>query len=76
MTQPIEDVEVECPKCGRVYTDWIRRSINARLDPDLAGDPEYLRQASTATCPDCGTVVGFEVLLADRASFEFYRPEH
>lgn len=75
MTSPIETVEIECPRCGTIYRDWYRASINLRLSPDL-GDPEYLRQASTATCPDCGFEVAFETLLADRTSFEFYTPEH
>jgi predicted RNA-binding Zn-ribbon protein involved in translation (DUF1610 family) len=77
VTKPEEDVTVECPNCGTIYTDWWRPSINASLDPEMAADREYMEAASTATCPDCGWTVGFEVLIASRdAGFhaEYYRP--
>ena len=48
MTSPIEKIMVQCPKCGNDYEDWYRASINLMLD-DF--DEDYLRQASTATCP-------------------------
>jgi endogenous inhibitor of DNA gyrase (YacG/DUF329 family) len=64
MTSPVEKLTVECPKCGRVYEDWHRRSVNVGLDPSLA-DEEYLRETSTATCPDCGHTVEIGILIAD-----------
>ncbi|HUT09378.1 MAG TPA: hypothetical protein VMY42_02690 [Thermoguttaceae bacterium] len=41
MTSPPEQIDVECPKCGQVYSDWYRPSINLTLD-DL--DDEYLER--------------------------------
>ena len=49
MTSPIEDITVECPKCGHLYQDWFRGSVNLDLD-DF--DEEYLDQCSSATCPE------------------------
>lgn len=63
MTSPPEKITVECPKCGHVYEDWFRASINADLDPELAADADYMRRASTATCPKCGDVVEFGTLV-------------
>ena len=39
MTSPIEDITVQCPKCGHLYQDWFRGSVNLDLD-DF--DEEYL----------------------------------
>ena len=50
MTSPIEDITVQCPKCGNLYEDWYRGSVNLDLDPF---DDEYLDQCSSATCPEC-----------------------
>ncbi len=51
MTMPVEEITVTCPDCGHVYKDWYRGSINLALD-DF--DADYLEQASTTTCPECG----------------------
>jgi predicted RNA-binding Zn-ribbon protein involved in translation (DUF1610 family) len=59
MTSPPREIEVKCPKCGKVYADWYRPSINLRLDHF---DDEYLEQASTSTCPECGYKVRHNVL--------------
>jgi hypothetical protein len=43
----------------------------------MVADAEYMEAASTATCPDCGTKVGFDVLIASRdAGFDahYYSP--
>lgn len=65
MTSPVEEVTVRCPGCGHVYRDWFRASVNLALD-DF--DDDYLRQCSTATCPRCATVTGFDsVVVADDA---------
>jgi ribosomal protein S27AE len=50
----VEEIRVECPRCATVFDDWTRGSINLDLD-DF--DDDYLRRASTATCPSCGHVV-------------------
>ena len=60
MTSPPEEIQVKCPKCGKVYADWYRPSINLRLDHF---DDEYLEQASTSTCPECGYKVRHNVLV-------------
>jgi endogenous inhibitor of DNA gyrase (YacG/DUF329 family) len=61
MTSPCEDITVQCPQCNKVYKDWWRPSFN----PDLGEvwDDDYMRQASTATCPDCGHVVELAMLI-------------
>lgn len=65
MTSPPSPIRVECPKCRTVYDDWYRPSVNATLDPEMAADREYLREASTATCPGCGHVVEIGTLIVD-----------
>lgn len=60
MTSPPEQIRVRCPGCGTVFEDWWRPSINLRLD---RFDQEYMRQATTATCPECGTVTDLGVLV-------------
>lgn len=49
MSSPIEEIEVLCPACGEIYTDWYRASLNLEFD-DF--DEEYIEEASTATCPN------------------------
>ncbi len=39
----------------------IRASINLMINPDF--DEEYLRKASTATCPDCRHTIDLGVLI-------------
>ena len=51
MTTPPRQINVECSDCGHTYKDWYRPSINLALD-DF--DDDYLEQASTTTCPECG----------------------
>jgi ribosomal protein S27AE len=60
MTGPVEEIRVECPRCGTVFDDWKRGSINLNLE-DV--DDDYTRQASTATCPECGHVVELGTLV-------------
>jgi predicted RNA-binding Zn-ribbon protein involved in translation (DUF1610 family) len=60
LTTPPKQITVQCPDCGRQYEDWYRASINLDLD-DF--DESYLREASTATCPDCGSVVELSTLV-------------
>lgn len=63
MTSPVEKAKVTCASCGHHYEDWFRASINAELDPDLASDADYLREASTTTCPSCGEVTDVGVVI-------------
>jgi len=68
VTSPPEQIEVECPGCGRVYKDWYRASVNLTLEGWDADDPEvkqYLRECSTATCPRCSNVVELDTLVVD-----------
>lgn len=65
MTSPPSPIRVECRRCGTVWEDWHRPSINARLDPEMAADQEYLREASTATCPKCRHVAEIGTLIVD-----------
>lgn len=60
MTSPPKKVKVKCPKCGQVYDDWYRPSIDLALDHF---DDEYIEEATTATCPHCKHKVSFEVLI-------------
>jgi DNA-directed RNA polymerase subunit RPC12/RpoP len=64
VTSPPEIVHVRCVRCGTEFGDWIRPSINLSLDPSL-GDPEYLEEAGSVTCPKCDHREPFtDVLLA------------
>jgi endogenous inhibitor of DNA gyrase (YacG/DUF329 family) len=63
MTSPLTEIDVQCPKCGTKYKDWYRASMNLGLD-DF--DEEYVRSASTATCPSCGTVVELSRLIVEK----------
>ena len=60
MTSPPEEITVICPKCAGRYKDWYRASMNLELDPF---DEEYIKKASTATCPHCGHTVCLDVLV-------------
>jgi DNA-directed RNA polymerase subunit RPC12/RpoP len=60
MTSPPREIEVDCPDCGRRYKDWYRPSINLGLD---SFDADYLKMATTSTCPYCGHKVSHEVLI-------------
>jgi ribosomal protein S27AE len=62
VTSPVEQIRVECPRCGREYDDWTRGSVNLNLD-DF--DDDYLRECSTATCPSCGFVADLGLLVVD-----------
>ena len=62
MTSPVKKIEVESPRCAIVYEDWYRASINLDLD-DF--DAEYVREAATATCPQCGHVIALETLVVE-----------
>lgn len=61
MTMPPEQIAVRCPKCGNVYQDWWRPSINLSLGERFSD--EYLEEASTSTCPACQYKVRHSVLL-------------
>lgn len=63
MTSPPEKITIQCPRCGEVYEDWHRASVNLGLD-DF--DEEYLRECSVAACPRCRNEVKFDLLVVDR----------
>jgi hypothetical protein len=63
MTSPPQEITVKCPKCGKVYEDWYRASVNLMLD-DF--DDDYLDECSSATCPDCGYKIEFDILIVDK----------
>ena len=72
MTSPIEDITVQCPKCGHLYKDWFRGSVNLDLD-DF--DEDYLDQCSSATCPECQHKVSLNVLVVEGGVFKMGLPE-
>ena len=63
MTSPPEDITIKCPKCGHVYKDWWRPSINLGLD-DF--DEAYLIEATTSTCPKCGFRIEHSALMVGK----------
>jgi endogenous inhibitor of DNA gyrase (YacG/DUF329 family) len=63
MTSVVENITVKCPKCGKMYEDWYRASVNLMFD-DF--DEEYLDKCSSATCPYCGYKVRFDNLIVDK----------
>jgi predicted RNA-binding Zn-ribbon protein involved in translation (DUF1610 family) len=63
MTSPPEKITIQCPRCGEVYEDWYRATVNRGLD-DF--DEEYLRQCFKAACPKCGHEVKFDLLVVER----------
>jgi len=71
MTSPIKRILVQCPQCGQEYEDWYHPSINLMLD-DF--DDDYLDQATSATCPNCGTKVPLSSLIVDKDGV-FHVPE-
>ena len=66
MTSPIEEITVQCPKCGLCYEDWYRRLINLDLD---SFDHDYLESCSTAKCPHCHYKVDLNVLVVENGVF-------
>ena len=51
ITAPIEEIEVQCPKCSTIYKDWIRGSINLSLGEEWTD--EEIDEATSVTCPNC-----------------------
>jgi hypothetical protein len=70
MTSPVEEIRVECPRCATTFDDWTRGAINLDLD-DF--DDDYVRRASTATCPSCGHVVELDALVVKDGVWRFRR---
>lgn len=65
MTSPPQSIHVTCSACGHGFEDWWRPSLNFALEHF---DEEYVRQASTATCPECGHVTALGVLTVEAMS--------
>jgi hypothetical protein len=70
VTSPVQTIRVVGPSCGREYEDWTRGSVNLDLD-DF--DDDYVRRASTATCPSCGFVVELDALVVKDGVWRFPR---
>ena len=51
MTSPIEEIEIQCPKCSAIYKDTIRASINLSLGEEWTD--EEIDEATSVTCPNC-----------------------
>lgn len=68
MTMPVEEIEVECPGCGKTYTDWHRASLN--LDIEDFSD-EYIDEATSVCCPFCHLKVRLEALIVKDKGFHF-----
>jgi hypothetical protein len=64
MTSPSVQIRVTCPSCGVEYDDWFRASVNLDLDP--WADEDYLRECSSATCPNCDHVVELDTLVVEQ----------
>jgi hypothetical protein len=62
MTSPPAQIMVECPAHGERYEDWFRASLNLNLEHF---DENYIREASTATCPSCGHVEELGSLIVE-----------
>jgi hypothetical protein len=62
MTSPVEEIEIECPKCRQRYRTLYRASMNLGLD-DF--DEEYVREMTTGTCGSCGHVVELGALVVE-----------
>jgi hypothetical protein len=52
MARPVGEITVECPGCGRCFTDWTP-VVEVDFDPDL-GDPGFVSSTAACTCPQCG----------------------
>ena len=63
MTSPPEDILIKCPKCGFVFMDFIRGSINLNLDNF---DDEYMDKCMFATCPKCDTRINKGVFIVGK----------
>jgi hypothetical protein len=50
MTSPIEEIQIECPKCRALFKSYYRASMNLSMD---SFDQNYIEEMSTATCPQC-----------------------
>jgi hypothetical protein len=74
MTSPVEEILVRCRRCGRLYRDWFRASVNPQLNAALAADQEYVEAASTATCPSCHTAVAISDLERGHARLASQEP--
>ena len=51
MTSPVEDIEVECPACGKQFATWHRGSVNLSLGEKWT--KKELNEVKFANCPRC-----------------------
>jgi hypothetical protein len=52
MTSPPREIRVRCPKCGHIYDDWYRPSLNFAIE-DF--EDEYVRGAARSQAAGNGT---------------------
>ncbi len=69
MTSAPEPITVQCPSCGVQFETWRRASIQQ----DLVGfdDEAWVEEATTATCPACGSTTELDRLTAQDGILHF-----
>ena len=63
MTSPIEESEIECPKCQFRFKTSYRASMNLQLDNF---SKKYIEQMSTAVCPGCKQKISLDSLVVKK----------
>lgn len=62
MTQPPEQITIECPKCGNRFQAWFRASINLSLGDMTEKDVE---RNETKRCPKCKQKIILDALVVE-----------
>lgn len=70
MTMPVEMIRVRCPRCGFEWPDWFRPSINLGLGERFS--KRYLREATSAVCPNCRKFIDLGSLIVDEQGVFHY----
>lgn len=70
MTMPLEMIQVRCPRCGTEWEDWFRPSINLGLGEKFS--KRYLREATSAVCPNCHKFINLGSLIVDEEGVFHY----
>lgn len=67
MTSPAREIRIVCRRCGATYSSTsYRPTINVTTE---AWSEEEIRDATTATCPECGLVSRLTSLIIDGGEF-------
>jgi endogenous inhibitor of DNA gyrase (YacG/DUF329 family) len=69
MTSAPEPLTVQCPSCGVQFEAWRRPAANQDLDG--FDDAAWVEQASSATCPACGTATELDRLFVQDGVLHF-----